>query len=198
MPSIFLSASIPLPQRDGRFIETMDVIAIRDSIRALITVLNAETRIVFGGHPAITPLIRKQMRDRKRRVRASFRIYQSALFHKDFPPELADFEHIVMVPAVAQDRGASLHAMREQMIGSEKFAAAVFIGGMEGLFEEFEMFRAKRPDALVLPIASTGAAAKLLFEDLDGPLQDLLQDRRYLSLFRRILPKETISTTRRF
>ncbi len=35
-----------------------------------------------------------------------------------------------------------------------------FIGGMEGVEEEYKMFIRKHPHAIILPIASTGAAAK--------------------------------------
>ena len=58
MRSVFLSASIPLPDRDARYWQTADVIAIRDSIRALVSVVVPTGQIIFGGHPAITPLIR--------------------------------------------------------------------------------------------------------------------------------------------
>jgi len=37
--NIFLSASIPYPERDRKFYDTADIIAIRDSVRALATVV---------------------------------------------------------------------------------------------------------------------------------------------------------------
>lgn len=55
---IFLSASIPFPDRDKRFYDTSDIIAIRDSVRALATVVIPHAKLIWGGHPAITPLIR--------------------------------------------------------------------------------------------------------------------------------------------
>jgi hypothetical protein len=36
---IFLSASIPLPERDPQYLGTADIIAIRDAVRALATVV---------------------------------------------------------------------------------------------------------------------------------------------------------------
>ena len=57
--NIFLSASVPLKERDPKFFETADVIAIRDAVIALAsTVLaNKEYHLIWGGHPSITPLI---------------------------------------------------------------------------------------------------------------------------------------------
>ena len=55
--------------------------------------------------------------------------------------------------------------MRERMISENEFAAAVFIGGMEGIKAEYDMFISKHPTALILPIASTGAATKLIYEN---------------------------------
>ena len=48
------------------------------------------------------------------------------------PPELAEFVDVHMVPAVDGNREASLTAMRQAMIESRRFSAAVFVGGMEG------------------------------------------------------------------
>ena len=39
MKNIFLSASIPLPERDEKYIGTADIIAIRDAVIALTTVV---------------------------------------------------------------------------------------------------------------------------------------------------------------
>ena len=57
MKNIFLSASIPLPERDSKYIDTADIIAIRDAVIALTTVVLPHHRLVWGGHPSITPLV---------------------------------------------------------------------------------------------------------------------------------------------
>jgi hypothetical protein len=57
---IFLSASVPLPSRHREYFDTADVIAIRDAVRALtIVVVEQHGQLVFGVHPAITPMIRR-------------------------------------------------------------------------------------------------------------------------------------------
>jgi hypothetical protein len=77
--------------------------------------------------------------------------------------------------------------MRERMIGSQDFAAGVFIGGMDGVEEEYKTFRRIHPDKPVYPIASTGAAALALYERYMPERRELLSNLRYLSLFRRLL-----------
>ena len=74
------------------------------------------------------------------------------------------------------------------MIGSNKFKAAIFIGGMEGILQEYDIFKSFHPDALILPVASTGAAAKNLFDNKDnGYDQRLLNDYAYMALFNDLL-----------
>ncbi len=187
MRSVFLSASIPLPDRDARYWQTADVIAIRDSIRALVSVVVPTGQIIFGGHPAITPLIRLLVREMRIDVRQHVILYLSRLFEQRFPPEVAEFEDVRLVDAVAGDEAASLKEMRRTMLGSHEFDAGIFLGGMEGVEREYEMFRVLHPDKPALPIASTGAAARLLFDEHSPDKVELLSDLRYLSLFRRLL-----------
>jgi len=52
MTNIFLSASVPLPDRDRRFYESADVFLIREAIRALVEVILPSGHITFGGHPS--------------------------------------------------------------------------------------------------------------------------------------------------
>ena len=50
---VFLSASIPYPDRDKKFYDTADIVSIRDSVRALATVVIPKAELVWGGHPSI-------------------------------------------------------------------------------------------------------------------------------------------------
>ena len=187
MPCIFLSASIPLPDHDAKYQETADVIAIRDSIRALVSVVVPTGQIVFGGHPAITPLIRMLVHGMTPQVNQHIILYQSAFHRREFPPETAEFERIRIIEANDIDEATSLRRMREAMIGGHKFDAGIFIGGMDGVEREYEMFARMHPNSPAYPIASTGAAARILFHEYARDRSELLTDLRYLSLFRRLL-----------
>ena len=62
---------------------------------------------------------------------------------------------------------------------------------MKGVEEEFDMFVEKYPNALVLPIASTGAAAKMIYDKkLSDKNERLLKDYAYMSLFQELLIKK--------
>jgi hypothetical protein len=91
MINIFLSASVPLPNRDPRFMATADVIAIRDSVKALVTEVVPRGVIVFGGHPAITPLVALLLRglgpDAARRII----LYQSAFLRSSLARRMTSF-----------------------------------------------------------------------------------------------------------
>lgn len=78
--------------------------------------------------------------------------------------------------------------MRLQMMNDNSFRAAFFIGGMEGVEEEYELFTAYHPKASVYPIASTGAAAKILYEKSPEKYDPrLLNELTYTSLFKELL-----------
>lgn len=185
--TIFLSASIPLPHRNPAYFDTCDVIAVRDSIRALVTAVLPKGKIVFGGHPAITPLIRLLILNQSLQVDAHVRLFLSRFFEDSFLQEARDFENVAFVEAVDHDQDASLFKMREAMISSEDFSAGIFIGGMEGVEAEFEIFRRIHPRKPAYPIASTGAAARLIYDRYELQIPDLLNNLRYLSLFRQLL-----------
>jgi hypothetical protein len=185
--NIFLSASIPDEKRNEVYFKTADVIAIRDSVRALATVVIPKTRLIWGGHPAITPLIRYVMERMEYSIREHVTLYQSNFFQDKFPEDNFDFENVIITPENV-DRESSLKDMRYEMIVKNKYRAGIFIGGMEGVEEEFYMFREVQPEALILPIASTGAAARIIYDKLEKkPDERLTNDYAYMTLFRHLL-----------
>jgi SLOG cluster3 family len=186
-PAVFLSASVPDPRRDRRYYDTADLTAIRDAVRALVTVVLPKARLVWGGHPAITPLVRLIAEDMGITGADKIRLFQSTYFSGRMPKDNAAFESVVKVRGVKDDLEASLDLMRRQMIASERFAAGVFIGGMEGVETEYKMFLEKHPHAKALPIASTGGAALLIFRRRRSLPTELKDDLAYPSLFRRLL-----------
>lgn len=215
MKNIFLSASIPIPDRHPKYYNTADIIAIRDSVIALATVVLPEHKIIWGGHPSITPLIYYVMERTvinnmeredwglqfsneekelissrlKSNIQSHVSLYQSLYFKGLFPSENDRFENVVLTEN-AGDIHSSIQLMRQKMLTENNFSAAVFIGGMDGIEVEFKMFRENHPDALILPIASTGAATKIVYDTL---LSEELKNQRfekdygYMSLFQKFL-----------
>ena len=192
---VFLSAGVPDPHRDEKYFKTGDTGAIRDAVIALLEVVLPGTKLVFGGHPAITPMV-KWVADQLGAF-DNVRIFQSKFFQDKYLKDLDRFRY-VETEAVDGDRDQSLFAMRTQMIGSEDFSAAFFIGGMDGVEREYEMFRDARPHAPRFPVYTTGAAARLIWareNDLpasqrqvgDHDLQALRTKAGYLALFRNLL-----------
>lgn len=215
MKNIFLSASIPLPDRHAKYYDTADIIAIRDAIIALSNIVLTKHRVIWGGHPSITPLIyyviekmlvnklkRKDWElalneDEKKIIEVQLKgkiqehvlLYQSLFFEDDFPPENEKFKNVVLTENMG-DIPSSVKKMRERIFNENKFDAAVFIGGMDGIEIECNMFREKNPEALLLPIASTGAATKIVYNNLfpEELKEDrFLKDYGYMSLFQEFL-----------
>jgi hypothetical protein len=187
---IFLSASVPLPSRHRAYFDTADVIAIRDAIRALaIVLLEQSAMLVFGGHPAISPMLRLQITQAGMPVSDKVVMYQSRFFEREFPADNPFFEQVVLIEAVDQDREKSLARMRKEML-SGVFHCGIFVGGMEGVEDEFNLFRELHPDTPAYPIASTGAAAAKLFYADDATQKThpgLADEISYISLIRDFL-----------
>ena len=185
MINVFLSASVPLPDRDRKFFETADVFLIREAIRALVEVVLPRGHITFGGHPAITPLMSLYAKTAKL---GSDRItvYQSAFFLGKFPRSNDEFADVRYTEAVQDDLTLSIERMRVEMLTSRKFDAAVLIGGMEGIRDEARLFREYNSKALVLPVPATGAAAAIEYNEGDYP-PHLANEISFASLFRRSL-----------
>ena len=188
---IFLAASVP--ERDFH-IYVPDPVAIREAIRALVAETVRERLLVFGGHPAISPLVEHaaQSLDAVDNVR----IYQSEFFRNVIPPVAQKFKNLVWTPEVPGDQVTSLILMRTQMITSEPFEAGVFIGGMDGVVEEWRLFANHHPNAPAFPIASTEGAARLIWSSctmapslrLPAKVMDrLAEDLDYRLLFRDLL-----------
>lgn len=186
LKNIFLSASIPLFERHPKYIETADIIAIRDSVIALTKAVLPNNRLIWGGHPSITPLINYVVQKYNYNVQDYIKLYQSLWFKNSFPEDNNKFDNIVFVEE-GKDMQSSISLLRSRMLTENKFEAAVFIGGMEGVEKEYVMFKQLHPDAIVIPLASTGAAAKLLFENMENKNERLLNDYAYLSIFQQLL-----------
>ncbi len=184
---IFLSASVPDPKRKADYYRTADIIAIRDAVRALATVVLPSTQLVWGGHPAITPLIRYVMQTMRANVQEQVTLYQSLFFKHVFPEDNQYIERRILTENLG-DRDSSLANMRHRMMAENKFEAAIFIGGMEGVEDEFQLFREWYPKARILPVASTGAAARLIYNDLQPRPDERLQtEYAYMALFKSLL-----------
>ena len=189
MKNIFLSAGVPTKERPAKYYDTADVIAIRDSVIALAsTVLaNKGFHLIWGGQPAITPLIALVLERYNLRMTNRVTLYQSYEFERFFPKENENVGNIVYTEK-KEDRKSSLLLMRQRMIGDHDYAAAVFIGGMEGVEDEYELFKELHSDVPCLPIASTGGAAKILYDEHPGEFDErLLTELSYTSLFKDIL-----------
>jgi hypothetical protein len=210
---IFLSASVPCREPEKY---PPDPVAIREAVRALISVALPGRPIVFGGHPAISPMVWEDADSLG--LAGDVYIYQSRLFTPQVPPEAHFFrglDRLVWTPAVPQpnpDRDASLALLRDAMIVRRilaedrilnpgvppefpEYAAGVFIGGMDGVEEEWRLFRKHYPLAPALLVASTAGAARLVYDDPSrAPVygaaerQLLARDRRYRHVFRTLLP----------
>jgi hypothetical protein len=182
MSAIFLSASVPIVGR-GNYCETADPFLIQCAVRELVMAVIQDWKIVWGGHPAITPMIWTICRDLNVDYSKSVILYQSRFFEDRFPEENKEFGNVIFIDAVPEGREASLLLMRETMLSRQDLKAAVFIGGMDGVEAEYDLFRRFHPDGKVLPVPATGGAALQLAEKIGGFDEAALRDVNFARLF---------------
>ncbi|RGQ70035.1 hypothetical protein DWY72_10310 [Phocaeicola plebeius] len=185
--NIFLSASIPVIGRNEKYFNTADTIAIRDSVLALASIALPKYKLIWGGHPSITPLIANVLQHSDIDIQSSVTLYQSMYFEKFFPLENESVAHIIKTKDLG-DKDLSINEMRERMLKDNEFYAGIFIGGMEGVEEEYEIFTRLHPASQVFPIASTGAAAKIIYDKyFKNQKPQLYTNLAFSSLFKDLL-----------
>ena len=217
-PAVFLSASIPErkpftnPQPrsfaqetsaghlgDTEPPERIERHRIRESVIALVGVCRElGYDLVFGGHPAITPLVHHAAKSLgyddsigdHHPDQWNVVIFQALYFKDKFPADVQTFlnqRHRLFhgTPVVPTERDPdetekhfkdrerrdNISAMRDEMIDHwpGHYVAGVFIGGMDGILDEFSRFRQSHPHALVLPISSTGGATEMGWPEKNVP-----------------------------
>lgn len=189
LKNIFLSASVPLADRNPQYYGTADIIAIRDAVVSLASVVLPTHKLVWGGHPSITPIIYHVIERLGLNVQDHMVIFQTKFFEKFYPEDNFKFNNVIQTDSYG-DREKSLIVMRAKMLTFCEYTAGVFIGGMEGVQEEFELFRELQPNAKLLPIASTGAAAKIIFDKFKFDDVRFFEDYAYSSFFKDYLKIE--------
>lgn len=156
---IFLSASFPVDERRAEYAALPDPVEITDAVVAVTrAVLTAGAKLVYGGHPAISPLILSVATEFTgyRTDMPFIIIYQSRRYADRITPHIRELAatgagEIVMVDG-------DLEAMRHKMLDSE-LAAAIFIGGMQGIADEFDLFRKRHEHAPVYCFGAPGGRA---------------------------------------
>jgi SLOG cluster3 family len=190
--AIFLSAGVPDAKRAPQYAETADPVAIATAVSALLYVTLGRRPLVFGGQPAIIPMVWTVAQDMGVEYGGWVRLYQSRYFEDDFPEETAKFQNVVFTEK-ALSRAESLHDMRQRMFEETPFASAVFVGGMDGIVDEFRLLRLMQPHAKPVPLYSTGGAVTELARE-GAPLDpELTTNLDYVGLLHRQLgvsPKE--------
>ena len=185
--TVFLSTSFPSGKRSENF-KPYDPSGIADAVSALArSVFDSNGRLLFAGHPTITPLI--LMIAREKQMRNSVDIYQSRWFEDSVPPEVDEIDKQQLGRIVWTDRKntlkSSLKLMRSDMIqSSNKLVAAFFVGGMEGIEAEYELVQSLSPNTLCIPVTGPGGgAARLPAPDCMTPCISKLDESRAYPLF---------------
>ncbi len=199
LDAVFLSASVPDPIKEPEYAATAHVPAISAAVSALVFVVLGRRHLIWGGHPAITPMIALAAEQLGVSYSRSVTVYQSRYFEDELPEANAQFPNVILTASVNKDRKESLALMRDEMLRKNQYLAGVFIGGMTGIIDEFRLFREWQPNATTVPVFSTGGAVLELAQETEDPDNELRSNFDYVDLFHKKLdiridePRERIS-----
>jgi hypothetical protein len=203
---VFLSASIPDP---GRWSGPFDALAITDAVVAAArAVLTSAGGLVTAAHPTIAPLMLYVAREFPdiREVEPPIVVYQSRLFGDVLPPAtyelaeggLAELRWTEAFPGDEPEPGKwerSLLTLRETMLRDADPIAAIFVGGMEGIRQEFDIFRQLHERRPAYAVGRPGGeAASLVSLGPPSLAEDLATSESYPALLRRVI--DDIASTR--
>jgi hypothetical protein len=169
-PRVFLSAGVPHGDRAKAY-EPYLAAAIMDAVLDVARVLlRRRARIVCGAQPAISPVLLKTAPEASDGL--SVEIFQSKRYRGEVPQTTLDLEQegrgrIRWIEGTRDEpKPVSLTRMRHAMLAGQ-MDAGVFIGGMDGVEEEFSLFRDRHSAAPVFVLAGPGGAARRLAETPD-------------------------------
>ena len=162
--TVFLSASFPEPGRAGNF-PISDPAELADALTNVTReILRRGGRVLSGGHPTITPLLQYVCAENQ--YVDSLIVYQSERFRPAIPDETwrlsAEGWGDLRFTESSGDRAHDLEIMRTAMLTAEPMAAAVFIGGMEGIVDEHHLVGRLAPGVPRLALKGPGGAAATL------------------------------------
>ena len=181
---VFLSASFPSGKRGERF-RPFDAGAIADAVSAIVrVVLTRDGKLLFGGHPTITPLV--LMIGHELGVRQAVDVFQSRWFEQDIPVATRDIcgSQVGDIHWTERCRSVdeSLQEMRACMFRFVRPVGAVFVGGMEGIIAEHGYVGRVLGGVPRIPIGGPGGAAARLptaSEELPQVLRGEIASRHY-------------------
>ncbi|MFN8111883.1 MAG: hypothetical protein U0R51_01655 [Solirubrobacterales bacterium] len=161
---VFLSASFPAGERADHF-PPSDPASMADAIVALSReILRRNGLIVCGGHPTITPLLLYVCAEQG--ARDSLIVYQSERFRDAVPEETHRLSEegwaTLRFTASTGDRVRDLETMRIEMLSDRPLIGGIFVGGMEGILDEYTLFESYAPGSPRFALAAPGGAAATL------------------------------------
>jgi|KBSMisStaDraftv2_1062788.scaffolds.fasta_scaffold283059_2 hypothetical protein len=183
---VFLSASVPYRDLDVYRKPEWAHLDIEEAVVSLARAVFAEEgRLVFGGHPSISPLVASVAADyypvslgARMDAEAPVSVYQSSCYEGYIPDTTRllremGLAEIVWTGAEEGERYdplipgrqcvQSIFHMRDQMLKEKNPVAMVAIGGMDGVEDEASRFLSRRdiPRPVYVFRSTWGAAARL-------------------------------------
>lgn len=186
-PWVFLSASVPSARFEPsrRAHEAARVANARpEEIESFVQAFCAALRdkgykVAWGGHPSITEALLDF--DGTHAEEPWLYVFQHAHFGLRLPDAVHALARrpgvkLVIVNDHASTRDLALEGMRKLMLAVRGLRASVFVGGMEGVKQEWELCRQALPSPQCYAVGAGGGAAKELLREHPTLLRGKLLD----------------------
>lgn len=159
MREVFLSAGVP---EDGPYAQTVVAGLVSNAVRELLihVTSSVDLQFVWGGQPAITPMVWEICASNGRDCLDRMKLYQSRYYEGQYPEEVAYFDDVQYLP----DEGTlndSLQTLRRAMFARPQLEFGVFVGGAEGIVDEYNLFTQRFGRKSLVLTAAGGATLEL-------------------------------------
>lgn len=120
--AVFLSAGVPDPTKP-HYVGPSDPIDVIEAVKALVYVVLGRRRLIWGGHPAITPIVWSVAASHNINYSKWVTLYQSRYFEDSYPEDNERFANTRYIEVAERDdfqserdvENASLRRMRQAM-----------------------------------------------------------------------------------
>ena len=178
---IFISASIPQQDRNDTYLRYSNPQDIINCVKAITyEIIQNKMKVVFGGHPTISPVILNVKKNfPQESKKRDIYIYQSRYFKEEISEttvELAENFGCIIWTEKKENRDESLEIMRNNMLDKD-LDAAIFIGGMEGIIQEYKLFKKFHETKPAYVIKTTGGATEKIIDEREEMENDGISEK---------------------
>lgn len=167
--NVFLLVSFPSPWKkaDQNYFRTINLLAVRNAIRAFFAMLPPDVMVHLAAHPSVLWLIDSILKWRGQKPKNCVKVYKHDYFIGMYPNYNEMFKDCTVLADgqnETNDETGAFGAVYDKMLAVDSYDAGVVIGGAAGDIAVAFRFIERYKDTVLVPVSLTGGVAKELYD----------------------------------